>query len=78
MTLFEHYIMVDWTGGNARKTGKPDAIWLATGARSDVEPAILNPASRTEAVDAVRDIVTPFAHGEGAGRVLVCFDFVCG
>jgi hypothetical protein len=51
---------------------------LATGARSDVEPVILNPASRTEAVRTVRDIVTPFARGEDAGRVLVCFDFAYG
>lgn len=78
MALFDHYVMVDWTGGNGRKTGKPDAIWLAQGDRTDAEPAIVNPASRTDAVDVVRHILTPFAKAGAARRVLVCFDFAYG
>ncbi len=78
MALFDHYVMVDWTGGNDRKTGKPDAIWLASGARTATEPAIANPASRTEAVGAVRDILAPFAKSGADTRVLACFDFAYG
>ncbi len=78
MPLFDHYVMVDWTGGNARSRGKPDAIWLATGARGASQPDILNPASRTEAVEAVRMLLEPFANPESETRALVCFDFAYG
>ncbi len=84
MPLFEHYVMVDWSGGNARKVGRPDALWLASGARGDREPVIANPASRTEAVELLRSMVAPFAaepRARSAGaarRVLVGFDFAFG
>lgn len=78
MTLFDQYVMVDWTGGNARSTGRKDAIWLAAGARTAAEPTILNPPSRTEAVRAVRDILLPFAASGASARALVCFDFAYG
>lgn len=76
--MFAAYVMVDWTGGNSRRIRKADAIWIAFGNHHAAAPTIVNPASRGEATDAVRAILTPFASGSEPGRVLVCFDFAYG
>ena len=75
--LFDAYVMVDWSGGDSRRGGKGDCIWIAHGARTDAVPATQSPCSRTEAEAAIRLLLEPFAESR-ENRVLVCADFGYG
>lgn len=75
--LFDSYVMMDWSGGNGRRAGKADCIWIAHGPATAAAPTAVSPGSRTEAEDLLRGLLLPFAQS-GAGRVLVCADFAYG
>ncbi len=78
MPLFDRYVMVDWSGGNSRRSNRKDAIWIAHGDRTAATPTTMSPPSRSEAEKAVRELVAPFAASKKPQRVLVCFDFAYG
>jgi nucleotidyltransferase substrate binding protein (TIGR01987 family) len=75
--FFDAYVMVDWSGGDSRRGGKDDCIWIAHGARTDAVPATQSPCSRTEAEAAIRSLLEPFAESR-EDRVLICADFGYG
>jgi precorrin-8X/cobalt-precorrin-8 methylmutase len=75
--LFEAYVMVDWSGGNRRRAGKSDCIWIAHGSRRALAPTTASPHSRTEAEQTIRSLLQPFV-GSKNERVLVCADFGYG
>lgn len=78
MTLFDAYVMVDWSANNTRKTGK-DSIWIAEAEWRGPKltlAAPLNPGTRSEAAGIVRQhLVENCAEGK---RTLVAFDFPYG
>jgi precorrin-8X/cobalt-precorrin-8 methylmutase len=75
MPLFDFYIMVDWSGGDRRRAGKQDCIWIAHGRVTDHAPVTVSPPSRTEAEQLIRAQLRSIV---GRGRVLVCADFGYG
>ncbi len=71
MTVFDRYVVVDWSASSTPKTGA-DSIWiadLANGAR----PRLYNPPTRHQAARYLDDVVT----GE-AGRTLIGVDASLG
>lgn len=76
MQLFDTYVMVDWSGGNSRKGGKKDCIWIAYGLATNCVPTTMSPRSRTEAVQEIRSILAACVARKG--RVLLCADFAYG
>lgn len=76
MSLFNFYIMVDWSGSASRRGNRPDAIWIASGGTEDEDPETESPFSRTEAVQRLRELM--HAHLGKGHRVLLCFDFAYG
>ena len=68
--------MVDWSGGNRRRGGKKDCIWIAHGDRNATVPTITSPRSRTEAEDGIRALLTIWLSARR--RTLVCADFAYG
>jgi hypothetical protein len=76
MSLFDFYIMVDWSGGNLRGGGRSDTIWIAHGPRTAAGPLTHSPRSRTEAIDLIRSLLEKEIRSER--RVLSSFDFACG
>ncbi len=77
MPLFDAYVMVDWSGGNGRRAGKPDCIWIAHGSATATGPKTVSPPSRTEAAHIIRSQLQ-FIVGSKKGRVLLCADFGYG
>lgn len=77
MPIFEEYVMVDWSGGNRRRRGSNDCIWIAYGNGVSAAPTTISPASRTEAEDFIRSRLQTFIE-EREGRILVCCDFAYG
>jgi precorrin-8X/cobalt-precorrin-8 methylmutase len=77
MSLFDAYIMVDWSGGNSRRLGKPDCIWIAYGPASASSPETVSSPSRSEAEQIIRSQLQTIV-GSNKGRVLVCADFGYG
>jgi hypothetical protein len=77
MSLFDAYIMVDWSGSDRRRAGKPDCIWIAHGAAAAAEPTTLSPPSRTEAEQIIRAQLQGIV-AANKGRVLLCADFGYG
>jgi precorrin-8X/cobalt-precorrin-8 methylmutase len=76
MPLFDAYIMVDWSGGNSRRAGKQDCIWIANGAGKNNRPTTVSPPSRTEAEQIIYSLLQlTVASGE---RALLCADFGYG
>jgi precorrin-8X/cobalt-precorrin-8 methylmutase len=75
--LFDGFVMVDWSGGSKRRSGKKDCIWIGHGTWTAAEPTTSSPASRTEAERAIRSIIESIA-GRNGSRVLVCADFAYG
>jgi hypothetical protein len=71
--LFDAYIMVDWSGGNRRRGGTSDCIWIAHGTRTDAVPKTESPPSRTETEERIRSLLQA-----REDRVLVCADFGYG
>lgn len=74
MTLFDRYVVVDWSANNAPKVGK-DSIWIADlGEHGACE--LDNPPTRREAMVGIKGIFRrAFAEGE---RVLAGFDAPLG
>ena len=77
MSLFDAYVMVDWSGSNRRRGGKQDCIWIAHGPAAAAAPTTVSPPSRTEAEQIIRAKLQPFV-GANEGRVLLCADFGYG
>jgi precorrin-8X/cobalt-precorrin-8 methylmutase len=76
MSLFDFYIMVDWSGGARRRGGRSDTIWIAHGPIKADAPQTDSPFSRTEAVRLIHYLLVNEL--ESKRRVLVCFDFAYG
>jgi precorrin-8X/cobalt-precorrin-8 methylmutase len=77
MPLFDNYVMVDWSGGNRRRAGKQDCIWITHGPAAAGSPTTVSPPSRTEAEHIVRSQLQPVVASK-KGRVLLCADFGYG
>jgi hypothetical protein len=77
MPFFDAYVMIDWSGGNARRANKLDCIWIAHGLQSDAAPATVSPYARTEAERIIRSLLGTYV-GSSKGRVLLCADFAYG
>jgi hypothetical protein len=69
MSLFDFYIMVDWSGGARRRGGRSDTIWIAHGPRIADAPLTDSPFSRTEAVRLIHSLLVNEI--EAKRRVLV-------
>jgi hypothetical protein len=76
MSLFDFYIMVDWSGGARRRGGRSDTIWIAHGPINAESPVTNSPFSRTEAVRLIHSLLV--SENETKRRVLVSFDFAYG
>ncbi len=72
MSLFDSYIIVDWSASNTPKRGK-DSIWI--GAAGAVE-ILENPRTRAAAIDSLAKILAREA--DARRRALVGFDFAFG
>lgn len=77
MAFFDAYIMVDWSGGDRRRAGKQDCIWIAYGAADDVAPVTLSPPSRTEAEYCITSVLETVLASNNR-RVLLSADFGYG
>lgn len=76
MPLFDAYVMIDWSGGDRRRGGKNDCIWIAHGRRAASSPTTWSPRSRTDAENALRPLL--LASARVKERVLICADFAYG
>jgi molybdopterin molybdotransferase len=76
MPLFDFYIMVDWSGGDRRRGGRSDTIWIAHGPRIADAPLTHSPHSRTEAIDLIHSLLEKETRSKR--RVLSYFDFAYG
>jgi precorrin-8X/cobalt-precorrin-8 methylmutase len=76
MSLFDFYIMVDWSGGARRRGGRSDTIWIAHGPTIADAPLTDSPFSRTEAIHLIHSLLVNEI--ESKRRVLLCFDFAYG
>jgi hypothetical protein len=77
MSLFDAYIMVDWSGGDRRRAGKQDCIWIAHGPTTAAAPVTVSPPSRTEAEHLIRAQIELIVAAK-KGRALLCADFGYG
>jgi precorrin-8X/cobalt-precorrin-8 methylmutase len=77
MALFDSYVMVDWSGGDRRRAGRQDCIWIAHGPSTVGAPATVSPASRTEAEHLIRAQLKNIIADKN-GRLLLCADFGYG
>jgi precorrin-8X/cobalt-precorrin-8 methylmutase len=77
MPLFDEYAMVDWSGSDRRRGGRPDCIWIAHGSAEAAAPITVSPASRTEAERIIHAEIQPVV-ARNKGRVLLCADFGYG
>jgi len=77
MPLFDMYVMVDWSGSDRRRAGRPDCIWIAHGSAEASAPVIVSPPSRTEAEQIIRAELQSVVTAND-GRVLLCADFGYG
>jgi hypothetical protein len=76
MSLFDFYIMIDWSGAMRRRGMRADTIWTAYGGIEAENRKTDSPFSRTEAIHLVHSLLD-----EQSGkmlRVLLCFDFAFG
>ena len=74
MTLFDSYLIVDWSANSVPKRGK-DSIWWAL-RTPDGETLLGNPTTRSEAVESVTHLAATEA--DLGRRVLIGFDFPFG
>lgn len=77
-SLFDAYLIVDWSANNAPKTGK-DSIWwchMAWKAGSLAVADVQNPATRLEAFQQIKSILLTYKDTDQ--HVLVGFDFSYG
>ena len=75
--LFDGYIMIDWSGGDRRRAGKQDCIWIAHGAAAAHAPTTVSPPSRSEAEEIIRAQLQAVVRADKQ-RVLLCADFGYG
>ena len=75
MTIFDGYLMVDWSSTNKPNTGK-DSIWIGHFERGVGLHGSMNPATRDQACKQVREVLARYV--EEKRRVLVGFDFAYG
>ena len=77
-SLFNGYLIIDWSANSTPKTGK-DSIWWCHIAWDEGVPVIIdvqNPATRKQALQQIKDILL---HYKDTGqRLLVGFDFAYG
>src|ERR1700733_12172879 len=76
MSLFDFYIMVDWSGAGRRSGMRTDTIWIAYGDIKAEKPQTASPFPRTEATQLFHSLLD--AQANKGLRVLVCFDFAYG
>lgn len=74
-TLFDTYVIVDWSASSRPKQGK-DSIWVCVLTVDGVELALDNPPTRHEATGLVRSYLLDQC--SAGRRVLVGFDFPYG
>jgi hypothetical protein len=72
VSLFDFYIMVDWSGRGMRA----DSIWIAHGGIETENPTTVSPFSRTEAIHLIHSLLDE--QSRRMLRVLLCFDFAYG
>jgi precorrin-8X/cobalt-precorrin-8 methylmutase len=77
MPLFDAYVMIDWSGGDRRRAGRQDCIWIAHGPATADVPVTVSPPSRTDAERIIRAQLEPVVAAQ-KGRVLLCADFGYG
>ena len=77
MALFESYIMLDWSGGDRRRRGRQDCIWIAQGRATAAAPVTVRRATRTEAEQIIRAQLQPIVASK-KNRALLCADFGYG
>jgi hypothetical protein len=77
MSLFDAYVMVDWSGSDRRRGGRADCIWIAHGLAISAEPSTVSPPSRTDAEQLIRAQIESIVTAN-KGRVLLCADFGYG
>src|SRR5687767_14324107 len=74
-TLFDTYLIVDWSSNSSPKRGS-DSIWLGWTRRRGKSAGTLNPSTRAEAASKVAELLRQWtAEGD---RVFVGFDFPYG
>ena len=76
MSLFDFYIMVDWSGAMRRRGMRADTIWTAYGGIEAENPKTDSPFSRTEAIHLIHSLIDE--QSRKMLRVLLCFDFAYG
>ena len=76
MSLFDFYIMVDWSGAMRRRGMRADTIWTAYGGIEAENPKTDSPFSRTEAIHLIHSLLDE--QSRKMLRVLLCFDFAFG
>ena len=76
MSLFDFYIMVDWSGAMRRRGMRADTIWTAYGGIEAENPKTDSPFSRTEAIHLIHSLLDE--QSRKMLRVLLCFDFAYG
>jgi precorrin-8X/cobalt-precorrin-8 methylmutase len=76
MSLFDFYIMVDWSGAPRHRGRRSDTIWVAHGSTTEDAPLTDSPFSRTEAIRLIRSLL--LKEIAARKRVLVGFDFAYG
>jgi hypothetical protein len=64
--------MVDWAGGDGRRSGGESCIWIAHGSSDASRPEAESPPSRTEAEDRIAELLA------APGSTLAGFDFGFG
>lgn len=76
MSLFDHYVAIDWSAANRPVTGA-DSIWIAHARRNGPEPIDThNPSTRAEAMTIVARIIAETLIRRE--RMLLGFDFPFG
>ncbi|MCA8834524.1 MAG: hypothetical protein K8953_05500 [Proteobacteria bacterium] len=70
MTMFDNYLMVDWSSNKKPKTGA-DSIWLAW-VKKNEQIKFFNPKNRSEALEKITELL------KNNGRTIVGFDFPFG
>jgi hypothetical protein len=76
MSLFDFYIMVDWSGAARRRGMRADTIWIAYGGIETENPPTVSPFSRTEAIHLIHSLLDE--QSRNMLRALLCCDFAHG
>jgi precorrin-8X/cobalt-precorrin-8 methylmutase len=72
MSLFDFYIMVDWSGAMRRRGMRANTIWTAYGGIEAENPKTDSPFSRTEAIHLIHSLIDE--QSRKMLRVLLCFN----